>query len=111
MKKRLAIMMLLLLTLLVGCSSGSAWKDGTYTGTAEGVHGEIKLSVEVSSGEISKIDVVSHSETSGVSELAFEQMPKLIIEAQSLEVDTVAGATVSSEAILEAVGEALENAN
>lgn len=110
MKKRMGTMMLLIMMLLVGCSSASAWKDGTYIGTAEGVHGEIKLSVEVSSGEISKIDVVSHSETSGVSELAFEQMPQLIIDAQSLEVDTVAGATVSSEAILEAVGKALDNA-
>jgi uncharacterized protein with FMN-binding domain len=67
----------------VGCSKGSAepiWKDGAYSGKAEAVHGDIELSVETSEGKIAKIDVVSQAETSGVSEVAFEQVPWAIIE-------------------------------
>jgi uncharacterized protein with FMN-binding domain len=110
----LGIVLILILSLaFVGCSKGPAaptWKDGTYNGKAEGVHGDIELSVEVSGGKIAKINVVSQVETSGVSEVAFEQVPTAIIEKQSTEVDTVAGATVSSKAIITAVEEALAKA-
>lgn len=96
-----------------GCSKGPAaptWKDGTYNGKAEGLHGDIELGVEVKSGKIAKINVISQGETSGVSEAAFEQVPADIVKKQSTEVDTVAGATVSSKAIITAVKQALDKA-
>jgi uncharacterized protein with FMN-binding domain len=117
MKKKIVfpgILLILMLSLVfVGCSkepAAPAWKDGAYSGKAEGVHGDIELSVEISGGKIAKINVVSEAETSGVSELAFEQVPSAIIEKQTAQVDTVAGATVSSKAIITAVEDALSKA-
>lgn len=117
MKKRsliLGIAMLMTFSLaFTGCSKGaskSAFKDGTYSGKAEGVHGDIELGVEIKGGKIAKINVVNQGETSGVSEVAFEQVPAEIIKKQSAEVDSVAGATVSSEAIKNAVKDALNKA-
>ena len=57
--------------------------------------------------KIAKIDVLSHSETSGISDPAFEQIPAAIIEKQSADVDVVAGATKTSEALIAAVKDAL----
>lgn len=48
--------------------------------------------------KIAKIDVLSHNETSGISDPAFEQIPAAIIEAQSADVDVVAGATKTPNA-------------
>lgn len=117
MRKRvLFLVVLLTLTFSVvftGCSknsTGKGWKDGTYNGKAEGVHGDVEISVEIKKGKIDKINVVSQSETSGVSEVAFEQVPAEIIKKQSTEVETVAGATVSSKAIIDAVNDALSKA-
>lgn len=89
----------------------SQWADGTYNGIAEGVHGDIELSVTIEKGAIQSIDVVSQAETSGVSEVAFSQVPQSIIDTQSTEVETVTGATVSSEAIISAVNDALSKAS
>ncbi|MFZ7120310.1 MAG: FMN-binding protein [Eubacteriaceae bacterium] len=105
----LSILFILLLT-MIGCSNASQWTDGIYQGSAEGLHGDIQLSVEVKDGKISNITVNSQNDTAGVSDAAFEQVPQAIIENQSTEVDTVAGATVSSEGIIKAVENALSKA-
>jgi uncharacterized protein with FMN-binding domain len=117
MKKRsllLGVALILILSLsFVGCSKSpavSAWKDGTYSGKAEGVHGDIEVKVEINGGKIAKVDIASENETEGVSDLALEQVPTAIIEKQSVEVETVAGATVSSKAIITAVKAALSQA-
>ena len=52
---------------------------------------------------ISDVQVLSHSETLGISDPAIEQIPAAIVEAQSTDVDGVAGATVTSDAIKAAV--------
>jgi uncharacterized protein with FMN-binding domain len=117
MKKRsllFGIVLVLALSLIfAGCSQGPAapaWKDGTYSGKAEGVHGDIEVNVEISGGKIAKVNIVSENETEGVSDLAVEQIPAAIVEKQSAEVEAVAGATVSSEAIIAAVEAALSQA-
>ena len=53
------------------------------------------------------MQVLSHSETLGISDPAIEQIPAAIVEAQSTDVDGVAGATVTSDAIKNAVKDAL----
>jgi uncharacterized protein with FMN-binding domain len=114
MKKKLlllaAVAILALSVVLTGCSKSPAWKDGVYDGKGEGVHGDVKMSVEIKGGKIEKVNVVSQSETAGISDAAFEQVPSAIVKKQSAEVETVAGATVSSKAIITAVKEALGKA-
>ena len=69
------------------------YKDGTYVGTALGYANDVKLQVNVQNGFISNITILSHKETPGISDKAFEQIPSKIISSQSVNVDTVSGAT------------------
>ncbi|MGB4351126.1 MAG: FMN-binding protein [Tissierellaceae bacterium] len=70
----------------------------------------VKVEVTVADGKISKVEVVEHNETEGFCEPAIEQIPGAIVEKNSTEVDTVSGATVTSNAIKKAVDNALEGA-
>lgn len=87
-------------------TTGLSFTAGTYEGEAEGYHGSIKVSVIVSDTAIESIEVTEHSETIGAD--AVTNLAEDIVKAQSLAVDTYSGATVSSEAMLEAVENALE---
>ena len=58
-------------------------------------------------GNIIEVDILEHDETQGIGTKAIEEIPALIIEARSTEVDAVAGASMTSAAIKEAVNNAL----
>lgn len=84
--------------------------DGTYTGTGKGNGGEITVEVIVEGGNVTNVTLVSHSETPGIYEAAEKGVINNIIRTQSADVDTVTGATNSSNGIKEAVANALEQA-
>lgn len=90
-------------------SSDTAYKDGTYEGSATGYSGKTTVSVTVSGGKISEINIVNTGDDEEYMIDAKDVIPQ-IIEKQSLEVDAVSGATHSSKGIINAVGNALENA-
>lgn len=92
----------------IDMASGS-YEDGTYEGTANGYSNNLKVQVQVSGGKISDIEILSHNETPGFCEKAFEQVPASIIQKQSTDVDTVSGATYTSKGIINAVNNALNN--
>ena len=95
------------LALFVGCAEGR-YVDGRYRSSAEGRYGEITVEVNIARGRISDIEIVSEEETPGMLDPVRDTMIPEIIEAQTVEgVDTISGATVSSSAVLEAVGGAL----
>ncbi|MGJ0846963.1 FMN-binding protein [Tissierella praeacuta] len=108
----LSIILVLVMTVtLVGCGEKTpGYKDGTYKGTGKGMNGDIEVSVEVKDGKISAVEVLSHEETEGICEPAIEQVTTSIEEKNSTEVDIVAGATNTSNGIIEAVNVALEGA-
>ncbi len=81
--------------------------DNEYIGEADGYGGNVKVKVTMDKDQISKIEVLEHSETAGISDPAFAAIPDAIIAAQSTKIDHVAGATVSSNAIMAAVENAL----
>ena len=87
------------------------YKDGTYTGTASGYAPNLTVDVTVSGGKITNIEIVSHNESPGFYERAFETVPEEIISSQSTDVDTVSGATFSSKGIINAVEDALQDAS
>lgn len=86
------------------------YTPGTYTGTAAGKNGDVKVEVTFSANAIDSVKVVEHSETAGISDGAIENIPAAIVENQSLAVDTVSGATITSDAILQAVADAVAQA-
>lgn len=116
MKKRYCIIGLLaclctLVLIVAGCSPKAAmYKDGTYNATAQGYGGEVKVSVTIQGGKINAIDVIGDSETQEVAKEALDTLPKSIVLANSTKVDGIAGATVTSNAVKNAVDEALKQA-
>ena len=86
------------------------YTDGTYEGTADGHNDSLSVEVTVENGEISDIVITDHAETEGIADPAFEEVPAAIMESDSTDVDTVSGATVTSNAIMSAVENALEDA-
>lgn len=112
MKKYLSILLVVLLAAtLVACggSDEAGLTDGTYTGEGQGMN-PLKVSVTVKDGKISNVEVTEHDETPGFYEPAVEQIPGAIVDKNSTEVDAVSGATVTSNAIKDAVNNALEQA-
>ena len=105
MKKRVfAIMMAMMLLVSTGAMAMTA---GTYEAEANGIGGAVKVAVTVSETAIENVEVVAHSETPGISDPAIERIPAAIVAKQTLAVDTVASATVTSNAILTAAEAAL----
>ena len=88
---------------------GAIFKDGVYVGVGNGFRPNLKVRVEVLKGKISDIEIISHGETKGYYDQAFVVVPKEIIVAQSTSVDTVSGATKSSNGIISATTDALKN--
>ena len=89
----------------------AGYKDGVYEGTGTGNGGDMTVTVTVKGGKITDIVLEDgHAETPGIFDLAVEQVIPAIIEAQSTDVDSATGASMSSEGIKEAVEDALSKA-
>ena len=104
MKKAFSLMLAaMLLPLMTGCTA----RADQRTGEAEGYGGVIRVSVRMNGDDITEVEVLEHSETPGVGTRAIEALPGAIAEADSIEVDNVSGATVTSNAIKQAVSQAM----
>lgn len=84
--------------------------DGRYVGTGQGMHGVYRVAVEIIRGKIVKVEVLDQHGTEQFPDLAVKEIPTKILASQSTKVDVVSGATVSSQAIMEAVNNALYQA-
>ena len=98
--------------LLAGCcakgaapaASDGLFKAGTYTASAAGRNGDIKVTAVFTDNEIKEITYESQeTETIGVP--AMDQLIESILSSQTLDLDTVSGATISSEAFLKAMAD------
>jgi len=101
----------LMLMSLVGCQSSSneaLFKAGTYEATVAGHNGDMTVEVVVSDSEILEVNILDHMESPSISDAAIERIPVAIVDEQSLAVDTISGATVSSKAIINGASEALK---
>ena len=107
MKMLLALVLCLALTLTVSLALAAGYTAGTYTAEANGNNGPVKVSVTVSADAITAVEVTEHAETPGLSDPAISNIPAAIVEHQSLAIDTVSGATNTSNAILTAAAEAI----
>ncbi|MEZ4510167.1 MAG: FMN-binding protein, partial [Eubacteriales bacterium] len=81
--------------------------DGAYTGSGRGHKGTIEVEVTIENGFITAIKIISYRDTERYFTRAKSKMIDRIISVQSTGVDTVSGATQSSEGILGAVEDAL----
>lgn len=82
--------------------------DGTYNGSDNVFPIYVSVGVTVKNHTITNIAIIKHTNGKGA---AAEAIVNKVIKKQSLQVDTVSGATYSSKVILKAIENALENAS
>ena len=105
MKKILSILLCLVMALgLAVPAMAEGYTAGTYTASADGNNGPVTVEVDFDENAITAVRVTEHAETAGICETPIERIPAAIVENQSLAVDTIAGATNTSNAILAAGG-------
>lgn len=90
--------------------SYGSYTPGTYTATAYGFESDVTATVEVSEKEILSISINATGE-SNIGRDGVKKVKEAVLENQSAEVDTVAGATYSSQAAIDAVKGALQQAS
>ena len=91
-------------------SGNIAYKDGTYTAEADGFNGSVKVTVTIKNGKITNISN-SNTDTKEYFNKAWSRIQPAILKKQAVYgVDTISGATFSSNGILEAVQKALAKA-
>ncbi len=89
----------------------SSLKAGTYTATAKGKNGDVKVEVTFDDTSIVDVKVLEHTETAGICEAPIEKIPAQILENQSIMVDGVSGATMTGNAIIKAVKDCIAQAD
>ena len=89
----------------------TALTDGDYTATVDGQEGPMTVNVTIADGKIAAVEVAEESETDGISYAAFCLKKKIIVENNSVNVDTISGSTLTSNRILDAVTDCLNQAS
>lgn len=86
-------------------------KPGTYNVKAKG-HGSsfMPMKVTLSKDKIENITIDASGETKGVADEVFKRLPEEIIANQTLNVDAVSGATISSQGVVDGVAQAIDEA-
>ena len=88
-----------------------SYKDGVYEGQAEGFDGTVTVKVTIKNGKIKKISN-TNTDTPEFFNKAWKTIKSNVISRQSTsEIDTVSGATFSSNGILGALSQALSKAD
>ncbi len=106
MKRFLALFVMLVMAVAMLAVAASA---ETYTETVRGMFDGLTVETTLNDGKIENVVVKSHNETdTGIP--AVELLPKQIVEAQSIGIDGISGATMTSNGIKSAVEAALKKA-
>jgi urocanate reductase len=85
-----------------------SFNPGEYTAFGRGHNGDLPIVVSFSKEKILDIIVDSSKESDGIANPAFERIPQQIINGQTLNIDVISGATVSSQAVLDGVANAVD---
>ena len=87
-------------------SSSSAGVSGEFTGTANGM-GEVTVTVTLTDGVITDCVVEGPDETEGIGSVVVANAPEEVVSANKGSIDVVSGATITSNAVNEALAAAL----
>ncbi|WP_102410113.1 FAD-dependent oxidoreductase [Beduinella massiliensis] len=102
-KKTLSMLLALVMTLCLGVTAFAE----DYTATAKGFGGDVTVTLTIEDGKLTNVQAEGPDETAGIGTMAIEQLPGAMVERNSVEVDAVASATVTSTAVLAAAADAL----
>lgn len=111
MKKALAFLLTVILAVIpVLAMASAAYTPGTYEGTAKGFGGTVTVTVTVDESAITAVEATGGDETPAIGGAALATVAQAIVDAQGTGVDAVAGATITSNAVLQAADAALAQA-
>lgn len=113
-KKKFISLILAFMLIFTACANDKASpekseeKVTTQEVTTKGHNGDVKIRVSFEGQKIKDIEILEHKETENLGDVALEKIREEIISTQSIAIDTVAGATISSKAIIDSVKEAIK---
>ena len=112
MKKLSRILFNLFLAFLlagaVSCSKSKTLTDGTFTGTGAGHGGDVTVSITVKDGRVTDAKILREAESPEIGPVAEQQILERFMQEQKTEtIDVVSGATITSNAVLDALEMAL----
>jgi len=84
------------------------FEPGEYTAYGYGHNGKLPVTVILSEDKILEVLVDSSKESDGIANPAFERIPQQILDGQTLNIDVISGATVSSQAVIDGVSNAVD---
>lgn len=96
--------------ILTAVAENNEYKPGTYSTEVMGRNAKIVMNVTFSDQAITDIEISEHHETAAIADKAFERIIGDILEYQTIHVDAVTGATVTSNAIISGVKKTTEEA-
>ena len=84
--------------------------DGSYTAAAKGYGGMVTVTMTIENGRIAAVQADASAETPALGGKAAQQLTEAILAKGNANVDAVAGATVTSEAVIAAAKDCLAQA-
>ena len=117
-KSKILISLVLACMMLLSACGGSAPAATTeaataapaaasYTGTAQGMGGEVSVTLTIENGVITDCVAVGDKETDGIGSVVIAQFPEQVVAGNTINLDAVSGATITSNAFIEAAKAAL----
>lgn len=91
--------------------AGGAYAAGSYTASAKGMESDVSVTITIDdSGKITEATIDASGETPELGGAAAGKLETAIVDAQSAEIDAVSGATMTSNAVIEALTDCLGQA-
>ena len=90
-------------------SSAGTYISGTYSATAKGI-GQVTVTMTFDAESITDVQLDLSNETASIGQAAGDTLKQAILDAQSSEIDSVSGATVTSSAVKEATAKCIAQA-
>ena len=81
----------------------AVYVPGTYSASAPGIGGDVTVTITVDESSILDVAIDAAGETPGIGTVAAEDLAKQILERQSWEIDSVSGASITSNAVRQAI--------
>ena len=90
-------------------TSAAGGVSGSFTGTAKGM-GDVSVTLTLTDNVITDCTAKGDEETPGIGSVVIEQFPGEVVEGNTINLDSISGATITSNAFVEAAKAALTEA-
>ena len=110
MKKLISILLCVCMVLTMGLAVAADGVSGDFTGTAQGLGGDVTVTLTLKDGKIVGCTATGDKETEGIGSKVIDSFPAIVAESGSIAVDAISGATVTSNAFVAAAEAALTEA-